>query len=147
MLFSALAAGLAALHAAPAFARVNQIPHVNGVHGGDPTLGSPEQLVDVTSARNVTGAASSDALRVTENSGICETTPGVYQASGYGNVSSTGSLWCVISKLYITCQGFLTHTDMQVLVLRSTQQPRHGSVHHLVERWSEYPPYAPAEIP
>ena len=93
MLLSALVAGLAALHAAPAFARVNQIPHVNGVHGGDPSLGAPEQLVDVTSARTVTGAASSDALRVTENSGICETTPGVYQASGYGNVSSTGSLW------------------------------------------------------
>ncbi|KAJ8462143.1 hypothetical protein ONZ51_g11095 [Trametes cubensis] len=32
-------------------------------------------------------------LRVVENSGVCETTPGVYQASGYGDLSSTKSMW------------------------------------------------------
>ncbi|TFK75532.1 alpha/beta-hydrolase [Pluteus cervinus] len=32
-------------------------------------------------------------LRVTENSGICETTPGVYQASGYGDIASSKSIW------------------------------------------------------
>lgn len=93
MLFSALIAGLAALHAIPVLARVNQVPHINGVHGGSPELGAHEELADLALVRTVTGAASPDALRVTENSGICETTPGVYQASGYGNVSSTGSLW------------------------------------------------------
>ena len=30
---------------------------------------------------------------VVENSGVCETTPGVYQASGYGDITSDGSLW------------------------------------------------------
>ena len=30
---------------------------------------------------------------VVENSGVCETTSGVYQASGYGDISSDGSLW------------------------------------------------------
>ena len=34
-------------------------------------------------------------LRVVENSGVCETTPGVYQASGYGDLSSTKSMWYV----------------------------------------------------
>lgn len=90
MRLSALIAGLAVL---PAFARVNQIPHINGVHGGTSELSEPVELADATLARTVTGAASSDVLRVTENSGVCETTPGVYQASGYANVSSTGSLW------------------------------------------------------
>ncbi|CDO69371.1 hypothetical protein BN946_scf184961.g13 [Trametes cinnabarina] len=32
-------------------------------------------------------------LRVVENSGICETTPGVYQASGYGDLSPSASMW------------------------------------------------------
>ena len=30
---------------------------------------------------------------VVENSGVCETTPGVYQASGYGDITSDGSVW------------------------------------------------------
>lgn len=30
---------------------------------------------------------------VVENSGVCETTPGVYQASGYGDISTDGSIW------------------------------------------------------
>lgn len=34
-------------------------------------------------------------LRVTENSGVCETTEGVYQASGYGDLSTTESIWSV----------------------------------------------------
>ncbi|KAI0945691.1 hypothetical protein AcW1_001853 [Taiwanofungus camphoratus] len=35
-------------------------------------------------------------LNITENSGVCETTPGVYQASGYANITtqfSVGSMW------------------------------------------------------
>ncbi|KAH8080720.1 serine carboxypeptidase [Cristinia sonorae] len=30
---------------------------------------------------------------VVENSGVCETTPGVYQASGYGDISANESVW------------------------------------------------------
>ncbi|CUA72024.1 hypothetical protein RSOLAG22IIIB_04885 [Rhizoctonia solani] len=32
-------------------------------------------------------------LRYVENSGICETTPGVYQASGYADLTSAQSMW------------------------------------------------------
>ncbi|TFK75531.1 serine carboxypeptidase [Pluteus cervinus] len=39
------------------------------------------------------GVNAAGKLRVTENSGICETTPGVYQASGYGDITSSKSIW------------------------------------------------------
>ncbi|KAI0271169.1 hypothetical protein BGY98DRAFT_1006915 [Russula aff. rugulosa BPL654] len=32
-------------------------------------------------------------LRVVENSGVCETTPDVYQASGYGDLAGNKSIW------------------------------------------------------
>ena len=32
-------------------------------------------------------------LRVIENSGVCETTKGVYQATGYGDLSTNSSVW------------------------------------------------------
>ena len=62
-------------------------------------------VVALSAASSALGAAinlraSSDSevtpgkLRgVVENSGVCETTSGVYQASGYGDISSDGSLW------------------------------------------------------
>ncbi|EJD46912.1 alpha/beta-hydrolase [Auricularia subglabra TFB-10046 SS5] len=37
--------------------------------------------------------AASGSLRFVENSGICETTPGVYQASGYVDLSEDMSMW------------------------------------------------------
>ncbi|KAN0107693.1 alpha/beta-hydrolase [Russula decolorans] len=48
-------------------------------------------------ARAVSGNASTPPtpgkLRVVENSGVCETTPGVYQASGYGDLATNKSIW------------------------------------------------------
>ena len=38
---------------------------------------------------------------VVENSGVCETTSGVYQASGYGDISSYGSLWWVFAIVMV----------------------------------------------
>ncbi|KAJ7635296.1 Alpha/Beta hydrolase protein [Roridomyces roridus] len=38
-------------------------------------------------------ATTPGKLRVTENSGVCETTPNVYQASGYGDLTSSESIW------------------------------------------------------
>lgn len=35
-------------------------------------------------------------LRAVENSGVCETTPGVYQASGYGDLNADDSMWYVL---------------------------------------------------
>ncbi|KIP01841.1 hypothetical protein PHLGIDRAFT_131081 [Phlebiopsis gigantea 11061_1 CR5-6] len=84
MLLKALVA-LSAL-SAQAFAR--QIPVVDGVVGGVRT--SPSVHVDATSS---TAATTPGKLRVTENSGVCETTAGVYQASGYGDLTSTESIW------------------------------------------------------
>ena len=47
-------------------------------------------------------AAVNGTLRVTENSGVCETTSGVYQASGYGDISSDSSIWYVVFRSKLT---------------------------------------------
>ena len=70
-----------------AYAR--QVPVVNGVVGGVRTESRPFD-VDVAA---VPAATTPGKLRVVENSGICETTPGVYQASGYGDLTSSESIW------------------------------------------------------
>ncbi|PPQ79774.1 hypothetical protein CVT24_010109 [Panaeolus cyanescens] len=68
-----------------------QVPIVDGVLGGVPTGAS---VPGETTREALTIAATTPGkLRVTENSGICETTPGVYQASGYGDLTSTKSIW------------------------------------------------------
>ncbi|KAG6889891.1 hypothetical protein C0995_013867 [Termitomyces sp. Mi166 len=67
-----------------------QVPVVDGVLGGVPIVStSKPQVLEETS----TAATTPGALRVTENSGVCETTPGVYQASGYGDLTATESIW------------------------------------------------------
>ncbi|KAJ7025919.1 serine carboxypeptidase [Mycena alexandri] len=66
-----------------------QIPIRDGVIGGVSTTQSatlkPETLQPF--------ATTPGALRVVQNSGICETTPGVAQASGYGDLTSTKSIF------------------------------------------------------
>ncbi|KAF8875302.1 serine carboxypeptidase [Infundibulicybe gibba] len=65
-----------------------QIPVVDGVLGGvpsNPVLEKPKVLK--------TAATTPGKLRVVENSGVCETTPGVFQASGYGDITATESIW------------------------------------------------------
>ncbi|KAJ7935823.1 alpha/beta-hydrolase [Mycena leptocephala] len=66
-----------------------QVPIRNGVIGGVATTKAPT----VKSETVQSFATTSGALRVVENSGVCETTPGVYQASGYGDLSSTKSIF------------------------------------------------------
>ncbi|KAF9045221.1 alpha/beta-hydrolase [Panaeolus papilionaceus] len=79
----------AALTISSAFA--GQVPIVDGVLGGVPTGASVSRE---TTRKPITIAATTPgALRVTENSGVCETTSGVYQASGYGDLTSTKSIW------------------------------------------------------
>ncbi|KAJ8521695.1 hypothetical protein ONZ45_g1632 [Pleurotus djamor] len=74
------------------FALVNagQIPVVDGVIGGVPNPATfvPEEKIALAPAATTPGA-----LRVVENHGVCETTPGVFQASGYGDLTSTKSIW------------------------------------------------------
>jgi len=67
-----------------------QIPNVDGVIGGVPTSPSPNTIKPQNFSIAATTAGQ---LRVVENSGICETTPGVYQASGYGDLTATESIW------------------------------------------------------
>ncbi|RDX39751.1 alpha/beta-hydrolase [Lentinus brumalis] len=84
---SALTSLLAALPASSVFG--GQIPVVNGVLGGTETVASSKfKVADLAPAATTPGK-----LRVVENSGVCETTPGVYQASGYGDLTSNESIW------------------------------------------------------
>ncbi|KAI0643599.1 serine carboxypeptidase [Trametes meyenii] len=84
---SALATLLMGLPVANVLA--GQVPIVNGVLGGVDTVPSVKAV-----AANVKPAATTPGkLRVVENSGVCETTPGVYQASGYGDLTSSESIW------------------------------------------------------
>ncbi|KAJ7452963.1 serine carboxypeptidase [Mycena galericulata] len=66
-----------------------QIPIRNGVIGG---VGAPKPAT-VKSQVLQPLATTPGALRVVENSGICETTPGVLQASGYGDITATESIF------------------------------------------------------
>ncbi|KAJ6556987.1 serine carboxypeptidase [Mycena vulgaris] len=66
-----------------------QIPIREGVIGGVATTKS----ATVKSESLQPFATTPGALRVVENSGICETTPGVFQASGYGDIAATKSIF------------------------------------------------------
>ncbi|KAF8887447.1 serine carboxypeptidase [Gymnopilus junonius] len=68
-----------------------QIPIVDGVIGGVPSVPPLSGLKKLATAGS--SATTPGKLRIVENSGICETTPGVYQASGYGDLTSSESLW------------------------------------------------------
>ena len=86
---SALTSLLAALPVSTVFG--GQIPIVNGVVGGVGSGSPPESRIKLA---NVQPAATTPGkLRVTENSGVCETTEGVYQASGYGDLTSNESIF------------------------------------------------------
>ncbi|KAJ7138626.1 alpha/beta-hydrolase [Mycena filopes] len=61
-----------------------QVPVRNGVVGG---VGN-KTLKTITEFATTPGK-----LRVVENSGVCETTKNVYQASGYGDLTSKESVW------------------------------------------------------
>ncbi|KAH9991612.1 Alpha/Beta hydrolase protein [Russula vinacea] len=73
MLFRSVLVSAFALSAA--LVSSNQFPRVNGASSSDTSTPTPGKL------------------RVVENSGVCETTPGVYQASGYGDLASDKSIW------------------------------------------------------
>ncbi|KAI0758948.1 alpha/beta-hydrolase [Fomes fomentarius] len=68
-----------------------QVPVINGVIGGTGALVDDAAAFKVADIKPAATAPGS--LRVVENSGVCETTPSVYQASGYGDLSSNESIW------------------------------------------------------
>ncbi|KAI0945073.1 hypothetical protein AcV7_001704 [Taiwanofungus camphoratus] len=64
-----------------------------GISRGEPASYSPAIPRDATQGTSINRTAN---LNIIENSGVCETTPGVYQASGYANIAtqfSVGSMW------------------------------------------------------
>lgn len=82
----------------------------------------------------VTAAARTPGqLRVVENSGVCETTPGVYQASGYVDLTADDSMWCVV-WFFGQCNFITTHNCHQVLVLRRQERFRHCTSHYRDKR-------------
>ena len=81
-----------------------QVPSINGILGGAPSVPASikQDAVDITA----TSTRTPGKLRVTENSGVCETTKGVYQASGYGDLTVSESIWCVVKsvlRLFVPC--------------------------------------------
>ncbi|KAG7088975.1 hypothetical protein E1B28_012921 [Marasmius oreades] len=64
---------------------------VDGIIGGVPRTGSPPAEPQPLKV----AATTPGALRVVQNSGVCETTPGVQQVSGYGDLTATESILCV----------------------------------------------------
>ncbi|PFH50862.1 hypothetical protein AMATHDRAFT_75331 [Amanita thiersii Skay4041] len=69
-------------------AYAGQIPVIDGVIGGVPRTTATRRPADFEVAATTPGK-----LRAIENSGVCETTPDVFQASGYGDLTSTKSIW------------------------------------------------------
>ncbi|KAJ7477378.1 serine carboxypeptidase [Mycena latifolia] len=77
---------LAALPSVVGLKSAGQIPTRNGIVGG---VGNKTLKAETVKQF----ATTPGKLRVTENSGICETTKNVYQASGYGDLTSKESVW------------------------------------------------------
>ncbi|KAJ7017684.1 serine carboxypeptidase [Mycena alexandri] len=80
---------ITAIPSALAAKSAGQVPIRNGVIGGVVTTKTP--TVEAETVQSF--ATKPGALRVVENSGVCETTPGVYQASGYGDLTSSKSIF------------------------------------------------------
>ncbi|KZO96806.1 serine carboxypeptidase [Calocera viscosa TUFC12733] len=74
-------------------ALASQIPRINNVIGDvrDELLTAPRYTFAAPKTDYTT--AGSSPLRYVENSGVCETTPGVYQASGYADIAYNQSLF------------------------------------------------------
>jgi len=70
-------------------------------------------------------------LRYVNDSGVCETTPGVHTASGYIDIAQNQSL---VSSSLAFCGPLRLDADASavVLVLRSTREPGDCAVHALV---------------
>lgn len=82
-----------------------QIPVVDGVLGGvstEPHIHKPQEFLSPNPAATTPGK-----LRVVENSGVCETTPGVFQASGYGDLTSNESIWYIFCHCFASLRSLL----------------------------------------
>ncbi|KAH9480091.1 Carboxypeptidase S1 [Psilocybe cubensis] len=69
-----------------------QIPGFGDFQRGISAAQRPKEFI-ASGTPVISNVTTPGKLRVVENSGICETTPGVYQASGYGDISASDSIW------------------------------------------------------
>ncbi|KAF9475477.1 serine carboxypeptidase [Pholiota conissans] len=83
---------LLGLYLVPLHGLCGQIPVVRGILGGVPQA-SQVKISQAPPLRLAAPNITAGKLRFVENSGICETTPNVYQASGYGDLTATDSIW------------------------------------------------------
>ncbi|KAF8758883.1 serine carboxypeptidase [Rhizoctonia solani] len=74
---------------------VQQFPIINEVIGGIPLANhsSSKSKIRLEANGAIKDAIAPGTLRYIENSGICETTKGVYQASGYADLTARQSMW------------------------------------------------------
>ncbi len=117
-------------------ALAGQIPTVDGILGGVPTT-IPDTFRAADALPLGVAATTPGKLRVVENSGVCggyrhsttvlayfdvcailETTPGVFQASGYGDLTATESIWFVSLSYSASRKPLIFY---KVLVLRSAK--------------------------
>ncbi|CAE6459558.1 unnamed protein product [Rhizoctonia solani] len=78
------------------FALAGQFPKYDGIVGGVPKGSAPKSaalLATEPDAATIPTPITPGQLRYKENTGVCETTPGVYQASGYADLTSRQSMW------------------------------------------------------
>jgi hypothetical protein len=76
-------------------------------------------------------AATSATLSFVTNSGVCETTPGVDQYSGYISVGTN----MVSNSSLFNAAPSEAFSEYVVLVLRSPKQPFDGASRDVAERW------------
>lgn len=82
-------------------------------------------------------AATQSTMKYVNNSGICETTPGVNQYSGYIDVGAYNSLSSPsLGDIPTNLRGPSLQPAHVVLVLRGPPKRRHGSSRCLAQRWS-----------
>ncbi|CAE6503416.1 unnamed protein product [Rhizoctonia solani] len=78
------------------FALAGQFPEFDGVFGGVPKDSASKSVALVAAEPDAATSPTTimpGKLRYKENTGVCETTPGVYQASGYADLTSSQSMW------------------------------------------------------
>lgn len=100
-----------------------EFPVIDGVLGGIRNS-SQSSTPPAVSVNRVAGS-----LRVTENTGVCETTEGVYSASGYGDLSADESVWYIKSLLRLHNRLTLDHAgsgSLNLEMIRRMPRSRFG---------------------
>ncbi|CAE6534159.1 unnamed protein product [Rhizoctonia solani] len=92
---SLVSAGLLSLLYGASANAIGQFSKVDGVTGGvsQTKAASPQSKIQFEGNVAINESITPGSLRYVENSGICETTKGVYQASGYADLTAQQSMF------------------------------------------------------